>query len=52
MIVTKRDGRKVEFDKTKIENAILKAHKSIYHGENFEDIQDFAAKVRIWLNES
>lgn len=45
MIVTKRDGRKVEFDKTKIENAILKAHKSIYHGDNFEDIQDFAVKV-------
>lgn len=47
MIVTKRDGRKVEFDKTKIENAILKAHKSIYHGENFEDIQDFASKVAL-----
>jgi ribonucleoside-triphosphate reductase len=45
LIVTKRDGRKVEFDKTKIENAILKAHKSIYHGDNFEDIQDFAVKV-------
>lgn len=45
MIVTKRDGRKVEFDKTKIENAILRAHKSIYHGDNFEDIQDFAVKV-------
>lgn len=45
MIITKRDGRKVEFDKTKIENAILKAHKSIYHGDNFEDIQDFAVKV-------
>lgn len=52
MIVTKRDGRKVEFDKTKIENAILKAHKSIYHGENFEDIQDFAAKVAFDIESS
>ena len=52
MIVTKRDGRKVEFDKTKIENAILKAHKSIYHGENFEDIQDFAAKVAFDIKSS
>lgn len=52
MIVTKRDGRKIEFDKTKIENAILKAHKSIYHGENFEDIQDFAAKVAFDIESS
>jgi ribonucleoside-triphosphate reductase len=52
LIVTKRDGRKVEFDKTKIENAILKAHKSIYHGENFEDIQDFAAKVAFDIESS
>lgn len=47
MVVIKRDGRKVEFDKTKIENAILKAHKSIYNGENFDDIKDFASKVAL-----
>jgi ribonucleoside-triphosphate reductase len=47
LVVIKRDGRKVEFDKTKIENAILKAHKSIYNGENFDDIKDFASKVAL-----
>lgn len=31
MTVTKRDGSVVEFDKTKIQNAILKAFREIYH---------------------
>lgn len=45
MHVIKRDGRKVEFDKSKIERAILKAHKSVFNGENREDINEFASKV-------
>ena len=45
MHVIKRDGREVEFDKSKIERAILKAHKSVFNGENREDINEFASKV-------
>lgn len=45
MHVIKRDGREVEFDKSKIERAILKAHKSVFNGENKEDINEFASKV-------
>ena len=45
MHVIKRDGRKVEFDKSKIERAILKAHKSVFNGENKKDINEFASKV-------
>ena len=45
MHVIKRDGREVEFDKSKIEMAILKAHKSVFNGENKEDINEFASKV-------
>lgn len=45
MHVIKRDGREVEFDKSKIEKAILKAHKSVFNGENREDINEFASKV-------
>lgn len=45
MHVIKRDGREVEFDKSKIEMAILKAHKSVFNGENREDINEFASKV-------
>ena len=45
MTVVKRDGREVEFDKSKIERAILKAHKSLYDKKNNEDIKEFAFKV-------
>ena len=45
MTVTKRDGKEVEFDKSKIERAILKAHKSVFNNENNEDINEFASKV-------
>lgn len=45
MTVVKRDGREVEFDKSKIERAILKAHKSLYDKKDNEDIKEFASKV-------
>lgn len=45
MTVIKRDGREVEFDKSKIEKAILKAHKSLYNGKDEGDIKEFASKV-------
>lgn len=45
MHVIKRDGREVEFDKSKIERAILKAHNSVFNGDNREDINEFASKV-------
>ena len=45
MHVIKRDGREVEFDKSKIERAILKAHKSVFNNGNNEDINEFASKV-------
>lgn len=45
MTVIKRDGREVEFDKSKIEKAILKAHKGLYNGKDEGDIKEFASKV-------
>lgn len=45
MHVIKRDGREVEFDKSKIERAILKAHKSVFNNGKNEDINEFASKV-------
>ena len=45
MTVIKRDGREVEFDKSKIEKAILKAHKGLYNGKDKDDIKEFASKV-------
>lgn len=45
MTVTKRDGRKVEFDRSKIVKAITKAFVEVYPDELPEDTYAFCAKI-------
>lgn len=45
MTVTKRDGRKVEFDRSKIVKAITKAFVEVYPDELPEDTYTFCAKI-------
>ena len=45
MNVTKRDGRKVEFEIEKISNAILKAFNSVYSNNISQEMHDFINKV-------
>lgn len=45
MTVTKRDGRKVEFDRSKIVKAITKAFVEMYPDELPEDTYTFCAKI-------
>ena len=40
MVVKKRDGREVEFDKGRIKNAIIKAYMDVYNGEIDTYIQE------------
>ena len=45
MTVTKRDGRKVDFDRSKIVKAITKAFVEVYPDELPEDTYTFCAKI-------
>ena len=45
MTVTKRDGRKVEFDRSKIVKAITKAFVEVYPDELPADTYTFCAKI-------
>ena len=45
MNVIKRDGRKVEFDKNKIRNAMIKAYNSLSVVNDQENFEAFALKT-------
>lgn len=49
MVVTKRDGRSVEFDRDKIKNAVIAAFKEI-DGEVTQSAKDKASEIASYIN--
>lgn len=45
MFVIKRDGRKVEFDSSKIANAVIRAFNSVYSNNLTDDMTSFAQRI-------
>ena len=45
MFVIKRDGRKVEFDSSKIANAVIRAFNSVYSNNLTNDMTSFAQRI-------
>lgn len=45
MFVIKRDGRKVEFDSSKIANAVIRAFNSVYSNNLTDEITSFAQRI-------
>lgn len=45
MFVIKRDGRKVEFDSSKIANAVIRAFNSVYSNNLTDDMTSFAQRM-------
>ena len=45
MFVIKRDGRKVEFDSSKIANAVIRAFNSVYSNNLTDDMTTFAQRI-------
>lgn len=45
MFVIKRDGRKVEFDSSKIANAVIRAFNSVYSNNLTDDMTAFAQRI-------
>lgn len=45
MFVIKRDGRKVEFDSSKIANAVIRAFNSVYSNNLTDEMTSFAQRI-------